>query len=191
MLKGEALRRGIHLTGIVIPLAYYFGSWSRTTIISVLSFIFLLFLLADLCRLIFPALNERITSHLPGLIKTEEKRLLLGSTYFILGALLACVLFEKEVTIAILFFLVLGDQAASFVGKKFGRHRIMGKTWEGTFACGLVCFVVSLQILPLIASLVASITAALSELFLARYVDDNLVMPMVSGVATSLVLYFQ
>lgn len=191
MLKGELLRRGIHLSGIAIPLSYYFGPWQRGTVIFILGLIFLLFLGADLVRLLVPGLGDRFTALFPGLIKREERKLFIGSTYFIFGAFLATVLFEKKITIVILFFLVLGDQVASFIGKRFGKHRIMGKSWEGTVACSLACFIISLAFLPVIPSLIGSITAALSELFLSRYLDDNLAIPLVSGVALSLVLYFQ
>ncbi len=104
---------------------------------------------------------------------------------------MAIILFEKRVAIASLFFLIVGDQMASLAGKKFGKHRIYGKTWEGTIACSLSCLGLSLPILPVGAALIGSISAALSELFISRYVDDNLSIPLVSGAVMSLVLNYQ
>ncbi|MBI4595523.1 MAG: hypothetical protein HY730_03990 [Candidatus Tectomicrobia bacterium] len=191
MIRGEILRRAIHLSGIIIPLGYLFGLWEKTTIAFVLTVLFFLFLTTDLIRLMSPTFRNWFFSHFPGLVKPKENKRLLGSTYFSFGALLATILFEKKVAIASLLFLVVGDQVASLVGKRFGKHRINGKTWEGTITCNLACLGLSLTILPVIASLTGSVTAALSELFISRYVDDNLAIPILSGLVMSLVLLYQ
>lgn len=85
----------------------------------------------------------------------------------------------------------LADPAASFVGQKYGNHPITfvsnKKSWEGSLACALVAFLISLvllqnlgtsQIHVIVLSLTIGIGAAIGEMF-GKNGWDNVTVPVV------------
>jgi glycerol-3-phosphate acyltransferase PlsY len=105
-------------------------------------------------------------------------------------------LFEKELAIACLSFLVLGDMFAAIIGMRFGRTQIWaGKSLEGSLACFIVCFVIGLFVawlfpahlnLQIIA--LGAFTATIVEL-LPLGLDDNLTIPLISGLVMEILIY--
>lgn len=92
----------------------------------------------------------------------------------------------------------LGDPAAGFVGRRFGRHKLVnGRSVEGTTAYAVVAFLAGWAALAVwhpelgargvLAAAVAAVTGALTELF-CRDIDDNFMVPILSASAVGLVL---
>jgi dolichol kinase len=95
-------------------------------------------------------------------------------------------LFGRDIAVASLFFLAVGDPVASAVGQRWGRVRIRYKTLEGSlafflFSCAggaiLGSTVLSLGLSAIIAG---ALLAALAEL-LSFHLDDNLTIPLASS----------
>ncbi len=91
-----------------------------------------------------------------------------------------------------------GDPAAGFVGRRFGKHKLVnGRSVEGTLAYAVVAFLVGWAAMAVwhpelgargvVAAAVAGTTGALTELF-CRNVDDNFLVPILSAAAVGLVL---
>jgi dolichol kinase len=120
-------------------------------------------------------------------VRRHEAKQLLGSTYLLIAAVLTIELFSKEIAVAALGALVLGDTAAALVGKTIGRHRILGKTLEGSHACFLVSFVFAWGVVGMPAWLAAcgALTATLFEL-LPIPLDDNFRIPLSAGYVMKL-----
>ena len=80
-------------------------------------------------------------------------------------------------------------QIAALIGRKFGRHRFGRKTVEGSLGCLLgTCLVAWLT--PGLTAAVAffgAVVATLTEALSFR-VDDNITVPIVSGLAMTLLL---
>ncbi len=140
----------------------------------------------DLVRFRLPWLNRLFLYWLSLLLKQEESARITGATYLLIAACLCFLLFDKEVAIAVLLFLSLGDPAAALVGRPLPGPRLLGKSPVGTLA-----FIgVSLAALGVLASVGvaeftwilvgAAVVAGLAELA-PLPLDDNLSVPLLSG----------
>jgi dolichol kinase len=101
--------------------------------------------------------------------------------------------FDRSVVIASLLFFSVGDVAASAIGMKYGRVKILNKTLEGSLACLAACLIAgySLLYLGLMMSrtiiFAGALAATVAEAVSFR-IDDNLTMPLVSGLVMTLMM---
>lgn len=191
LLASELKRKGIHLASLTIPLAYYLSppSWGRIWERALLASV-ILSLAIEIFRLHNPQIRGIFRHFFGELLRNHEEASLLGSTYLLIAMLLTLHLFEKPVAVLALAFLVLGDTVAAIVGKSIGKHRLLGgKTIEGSLACFLVCFGLTLLMpgIPFVVGLVGALTATVFEL-LPIPLDDNFRIPLSAGFAMELLL---
>lgn len=184
----ELRRKSIHLLGLVVPILYFFTS--RDLAIIGVGGLVTLALATELlkgmvpaCRLIF----LRIFS--PVLRSQEQKGGLTGATYFLIGSFLCILLFDKTLAIVCLCFLTLGDLCAALIGKQWGRIKLFSrKSLEGSLACFVVCTAAALLIgLHPVVAISGALVATLIEL-LPTGVDDNVTIPLISGLAMHLLI---
>ena len=103
-------------------------------------------------------------------------------------------LFNKDIAIISLTFLIFGDIFSKLFGLAFGRHKIFNKTLEGTLAyCGCVLIVGfilyhSLDI-PWAILVIGGITAPLVELF-SFNLNDNFTVSLISGTVMTVGTFF-
>ncbi|MBI4720268.1 MAG: hypothetical protein HY770_03405 [Chitinivibrionia bacterium] len=161
-LMGEIKRKSIHLSMIAIPVWLYFAPHS----------------VANLGLIIATITTIVLEEHL------------MGSTYFMIAALISVLVFDTMIAISALSFLVLGDAIAAIIGKKFGRIRYWGKSVEGSAACFVCCFAIGVvlmgvqrEVLMLVAA--GSLAATLAEALPAP-MDDNMRVPLISGLVMQL-----
>jgi dolichol kinase len=142
----------------------------------------------DLLRLSDRRLRSFFLRFFRSLIRPHEEEHLLGSTHYMIAALLSVIVFDHDVAIAALGFLVLGDAAAAIVGKRFGKPLYWGKSPHGSVACFGICLAVGIPLLgsPGLA-LIGALAATLAEA-LPSPLDDNLRVPIFSGIAMQLAL---
>lgn len=178
------------LGGLLLPAIYYFTDKKISLIIFGIFFIF--FLLADLLRLYNSRLNEWVFRHLGMIIKEEERDRFSGNPYYISGAFLSVLLFEKGIAIASLCFVACGDLAASLVGKRRGRIKVKKKSLEGGLGSLLACLLIGIVLLVLKSNLsfgillIGALTASIVELFSPGR-KDNLTIPLFSGLIMQIV----
>ena len=116
----------------------------------------------------------------------EQKGAITGATFYIVSTLLCILFFDKPIAIVSIFFIIFGDTAAALVGMKWGRIKLIGnKSLEGSAACFIVCAVITLFWLNPIIGLAGAFVATFVELLPLR-IDDNLTMPLISGVVMQL-----
>jgi dolichol kinase len=146
----------------------------------------------DLARLHLPIVNAFSLQFLDLILRPWERKGMTGTPAFVGGALLAFVLFTREVALLGMSALILGDRAAVLVGKGFGRTRLVPwkKTLEGSLACfvfSLVAFVLLQRLVPGVPSfgsptlVWAALVAAVAEAMPAPF-NDNLTIPLAVGV---------
>jgi glycerol-3-phosphate acyltransferase PlsY len=107
-----------------------------------------------------------------------------GATYYFIAAFIPVLCFSRDVAIVGLLFLVMGDSIAALIGTTYGAHKIGDKSAEGSLACFLVCSVIGVVLLGWIG-IPGAIAATLSEL-VPLPVDDNLRIPLISGIIMQL-----
>jgi dolichol kinase len=140
------------------------------------------FLAVDLLRLRHPATNALFSRLFRPLLLPRDLVGLNGTTYYTAGVLLAVLLFPQAVAVTSVLFLILGDFAAGAVGRTWGRARPFpgGKSLEGAAACFVVCLAVGGPIVGWGPAAAGAAAATIVE-FLGLPVDDNLLIPPISG----------
>ena len=180
-LGNEIIRKGIHLCCVVIPLAYFI--LDRKMMLVFLSLLLLIAFGVEWARFRSARFAKRFNS-LPGkLLRDHEKRTWTGSTFLLLGAFLAILLFERWIAIVVLLFLVVADALGAIAGRFWGGRRLWGsKTVVGSAvflaAAGLMVFIVPGANIAI--GLVGGVVAFLMEVFVTR-IDDNLTIPLGAG----------
>lgn len=191
LLASELKRKAIHLASLSIPIAYYLSppSWSRNWERALLASV-ILSLAIEVFRLNDPRIRSAFRHFFGELLRNHEEASLLGSTYLLIAVLLTIHLFDKPIAVLALGFLILGDTVAAIVGKGIGKVRLVGgKTLEGSLACLLVCYGLTLLMpeIPFHVGLVGALTATVFEL-LPIPLDDNFRIPLSAGFAMDLLL---
>lgn len=189
--SGELARKAIHLCSLSIPIFYSFVS--KSTVLTILVPLTLVFGLTDLARLVSPTFRESYHNWFGWLLRAHEKdhqeKRLNGATYVLLSAALGVLVFPKVIFITAFAVLIVSDTVAALIGRKFGRHPFMKKSLEGTVAF-LVSAVVVVFLSPKVGYLPAEYAIGIAAAFLGAVVeatsigvDDNLTIPLSIGGA--------
>ena len=103
----------------------------------------------------------------------------------IMASIIAIAAFPLDLAILALSFLAVGDPLATMVGHYKGRHRVFGKSLEGSLTClvacigaGLIHYYTGLNV-PLPVILVGAAVATIAEA-IPLPIDDNLPMPLLA-----------
>lgn len=179
----EFQRDLFHSLGLAIPIGYLF--FPREVVLLGVALAMVLYVGSDLLRL-FHRGFRRFFDRLLGsrFLKERERRNLIGSSYFLIGAFLSVLLFPREAAIPALFVASLADIAASEVGSRWGRHPIRtSRSLEGSLAFfGTASLLIwAFYPGPLWWGLIVAAASALVEAF-SFGVDDNLSIPLVTAL---------
>lgn len=187
----EIARKAIHLCSLSIPIVYYFVS--KSTALTILIPIAVLFGVSDVIRLLHPPTGRLYEKYFGFLLRSHERndrgRRLNGATYVLLSAAVCIWLFPKVIVITAFTILIVSDSFAALIGRKFGRHRFMGKSFEGSSAFLLSALVVvavapKISYLPTeyLIGIAAAVLGAVVEA-LPPIIDDNLSIPISISLA--------
>jgi diacylglycerol kinase (CTP) len=185
-------RKLYHLFGGIglLSLYYLLGRQQALVCYGVLV---LVVLAIDIARLKVPAFNLFVQTRFSSFIRKNEANKLTGTAPYVLGIGLTLLLYRTDIAAAAICFLAFGDVAATTVGERYGRTKIAGeKSLEGTLAF-VVAAVLSGALLNVAGIhlmhgliLAGALVAAAAELQPLR-VNDNIVIPVVSGGAMELI----
>eukprot|EP01113_Clastostelium_recurvatum_P015624 TRINITY_DN1874_c0_g1_i2.p1 TRINITY_DN1874_c0_g1~~TRINITY_DN1874_c0_g1_i2.p1 ORF type:complete len:276 (+),score=33.83 TRINITY_DN1874_c0_g1_i2:96-923(+) len=193
----ELQRKGFHFTGALIPIIYLIGlNW--TTFLDQRGTSFLLFGITfcyfvwDFLRLYNTTVRRIYEERFGFLLRDKERNAFTGTLFYFIGATISVFCFSPPVAVAGILFLIVGDFMAALVGISIGKIKIGKKSLEGSVACFISCFIISLLIfwhVPLGEQLAfwGSLTATVTELLNPPWVDDNLSIPVISGIAMHLI----
>lgn len=190
--KSELLRKSIHLCSLSIPVVYYFitKELALTVLISLLAFC----LIVELGRFYIKPVRELFNKYFGFMLRKHEidsqKKNLSGATYVILGAVLTVAIFPKVIVISAFTVLILGDIAAALLGRKFGKHKFLAKSLEGTlafFITGIIIVIFTPKIegiaLEYLIGIIAMAVGAIVENLSGGWLDDNLTIPLSVGLS--------
>ena len=184
----ELRRKSIHLLGLVFPILYVFTT--RYTAIIAVGVLLAIALGIELLKVFLPAFRVMFMRIFSPMLRSQERRGgLTGATYYLIGSFLCILLFDKTLAIVCLCFLTLGDLFAALIGKQWGRIKLFSrKSLEGSLACFIVCAAAALLIgLHPVVAIAGALVATLIEL-LPTGVDDNVTIPLISGLAMHLLI---
>jgi len=181
----QAGRRIVHaITGTVIFVAVIQLDLSESLTITGLSVLFLILLASDLVRLRVPHLNILFFRFFQILVSPRESQNIASSTWYILGALIAIVLFPISAALSGILVLAWADPTANYLGRRWGRRAFLGGTLEGTIAFLVVAVLILSVRHPLPIAIPSACLITLVERS-AWPLDDNLVLaPACAGILT-------
>ncbi len=116
-----------------------------------------------------------------------------GAVFYLVGALLAVALFEKNVAAASLFILAVGDPAAHITGKYFGKNKLpinSKKCLEGSLAGIFAGTIAAAFAIPLHAAFIGAVSGMVAEAIDIKGIglDDNFSIPVTAGIVMSILL---
>ncbi|MFX1499541.1 MAG: glycerol-3-phosphate acyltransferase [Promethearchaeota archaeon] len=154
----------------------------------------LAFIILELVRFMHKQTNVLLTEKVKSIFKKGEISKFSSMTIFLVAGFISILVFEKNIAITSLIFLIFGDIFGKIFGLAFGKHKIFDKTLEGTLAylgSVLICgyFIFFLLDIPLIVLVCGGAVAPIIELF-SFGVDDNFTVPIVSGTIMAVVQLF-
>lgn len=173
---GFFLRKGIHITTAVFPLLYLNHLLTKNEALYIGCAWLTIWIVADILRY-----TNKVPTYLTGVeSKVDSKHLVNGA---ILGAIVALILLltQNHVNAAIpLLVLSLADPMAAIIGVYLGRHKIPNteKSYEGSTIFFIVTLLILFWFLPLWLAVIASLIATLVELYMDRFIDDNISIPL-------------
>lgn len=196
--KSEILRKSIHFCSLSIPIIYYFIT--KETALSILIPLTLITVIIDFLRHFIKPLNQ-IIQRVFGVIMREHendsvKKNLNGASYVFLGATITILIFPKIIFITAFSMLIICDMAAALIGRRYGKHKFLAKSLEGTLAFFIFSILVVLftpkveaYFLEYVIGIVGGAVGAVVENISYGWADDNFTIPISIGL-TLLGLYY-
>lgn len=191
--KQEVLRKLIHLFSLSIPIVYF--HIDRLTALTILLPLALLAVGLDFLSKKENAFSEFIQKYMGAMMRAHEKKknkiVLNGASWVLISAYLTILMFPKLLAVTGFAILIISDLTAALVGRKFGKHPLFNKSWEGTLsfmgsAVLVVAFLGFCVSAPwtfyaagVIGAVAAGFVEAAAKILKA---DDNLTIPLSFGV---------
>ncbi|ABE53257.1 CTP--2,3-di-O-geranylgeranyl-sn-glycero-1-phosphate cytidyltransferase [Methanococcoides burtonii] len=181
----EFVRKSIHFISLSIVFIYYYMGKEFT--LNFLTLVLCCILLIDYFRV---EKNLKIPV-VWKLYRAKEKDKLSGTTYFMIGSIIAISIFSKEVASAAILMTTFGDSAAALIGIRYGKRWIKNlpnRAWEGVISEFIVNLIIGYLFLSnWIVALTMALAATIIETLIYK-LDDNLIIPLFSGLIGHLVL---
>jgi dolichol kinase len=189
--KNELLRKSIHLCSLSIPIIYYFID--KSTALSILIPLTVISVIIDFGRFFYAPLNSFIQKFFGFIMRKHEidseKKNLNGASYVFIAATISLWIFPKIIFITAFSILIICDIAAALIGRKYGKHKFLAKSLEGTVAFFIfACIVVLLTPkfgngnLEYVIGFIGGAIGALIENVSYGWADDNLTIPISIGL---------
>lgn len=190
-------RRLFHICAGLIVVGLVFVLETKERVLWVAGVSCFAFIAFELLRVQWSFLREKVAHYGRPLMRQGEETQVSGMPFFVIGVLVSFVVFPLPIAVMAILFLSIGDPTASLVGCYFRKSNrqvefIEGKSLQGTLACSLVCFCLSLGFGDILFglewgnlqlwlfALAGALAAGIAELLPLR-TDDNLSMPIISG----------
>jgi len=183
-LKNEVVRKAFHVSGITVPLVYFY--LGRDYAILYTSAALLGFMALEFIRTrahsLFPL---RRTADM--IERQKEKTAIAAYIYFSIAAVLCLYFFDKFPVIVGVSAALLGDAAAAIFGVWLGWHKLKsGKSLEGSTAGVLVVIAIAYALNCNPATIVVSGLVFLMIDLVELGIDDNFTAPLAMVVVIQL-----
>lgn len=156
--------------------------------------------LLDMIRAKYAPLNKLVIRMMGPLMRRSEREGMSGLPFYALGVSISLFFYQRDIAIVSIMFLVFSDPLSSFFGVLYGKDKILpNKSLQGAVAGFFTCYLITLFYVMntatlgthiLVFAIVAGVIGAASELVSAFNIDDNLTIPVLSGLGMTLLNYF-
>jgi diacylglycerol kinase (CTP) len=156
--------------------------------------------LLDFIRNRIPVFNKIFIRIVGPLMRRSEREGVSGLPFYALGVSLSLFFYSRDIAIVSTMFLVFSDPLSSFFGVLYGKDKILpNKSLQGAVAGFFTCYLIALfygmnsttlGTHLLVFAVVAGVIGAASELISALNIDDNLTIPVLSGLGMTILNNF-
>jgi glycerol-3-phosphate acyltransferase PlsY len=182
-IKGHRWRIVLRFGTLLFVILY--GFFDQMVSLISISIFLILFLALDFYRLAQKDNGVEKSSKLDSLYRSKEKKKFSSITVYLVAYFITILIFPQDIAIIACVFLIFGDTFGKIFGLKYGKHKMLGKSLEGSLAylgimiiCGYILHEV-LGTSPIIL-IVACIAAPITELFTLE-MNDNFTVPIICG----------
>ena len=194
----ELIRKGIHFCSLSIPIAYFYVPRGVALIVCIP--LTLAFAAVDIARYYHRPIQEWFYRSFGWLLRQHEtdttRKRLNGATYVLISATICVIVFPKIIAVLSFAILIVSDLTAALVGKRFGKHKFLSKSLEGSLGF-LVSAVAVVALTPKVEYLfpeylIGAAGAAVGTFVeaLSTEVDDNLSIPLAVGVTIWIMYHY-
>lgn len=180
-LRREVARKGLHLLSTAVPVSYAAGL-SRPVVTWILAFALAAALAVEVARYRSARARSLFDSRVGALLREHEWHGASGATWMVVALLVAAVFFPRDVAIAAMCAVALGDAAAAIIGRAVAGPAVYRKSFGGSVAC-FAASAISARAIADFAwaeALIVGLIAALAERP-RRPMDDNLRISLAVG----------
>lgn len=184
----EVKRQAVHMSGLLVAVAYLSAGKS----------IALALTLAGLGASLLVSQTFKRGNPLAGKIvdklerkEAREKFPVQGAIFFFLGVGLSILLFSPYLAPAIILIITIGDAFSTLVGLRWGSVKLpynSKKSLQGSMGFLVSSFIATSFLLPYQLAFVGSLVGALAESFSKGSAEDNIFVPLLSGLVMQLSL---
>lgn len=174
-------------------LVFYF-IFSQEVAVALIGIVTLCFIFLDLSRFVSRQTQELLTVRVKRIFRKGEEKKFSSMTIFLISTFVVVLLFEIEVAIITLVFLVFGDMFGKIFGLAYGRHKLFDKSFEGTLAyigaviiCSYILYTTLDISFPVL--IVGAVAAPFIEV-LPLGMDDNFTVPIIGGTIMTVAMFF-
>jgi dolichol kinase len=181
-LRRELSRKGLHLLSTAVPIAYADGV-SRAFVLWGLFAGVVIALAVEATRARYARARTLFDAGVGSLLREHERLGLSGATWLLVALLVAALCFPRDVAVAAMCAVSLGDAAAAIIGRALvPSGSDLRKSFGGTAACFTASAIAARTIAHIAwrEALVVGVLASLAERP-RRPLDDNLRIAVVVG----------
>lgn len=179
---------------LAVIFAFIYQSTNKETVLLWIGIPAIIFITTDLFRIFNQKTNEVLTEKIKFIFRSGEQKKFSSMTGFLCGVFISFLLFEINLAIVTLVFVIFGDLFGKLFGMAYGRHQLYRKTREGSlayFGCVIICIYFMANLLGLQFSIlfIGGICATIVEVIPVA-VDDNFTVPIISGALMTALMIF-
>ena len=197
-LWGEILRKGTHIGALIIPIMFL--HLPRETSLWIVTLGAVVALTQDILRIYHRGFRKFIYRFWGDIYREWEVKRFTGAGYILPAAALSIYFFHPKIAALVMVYIIVGDTAAVFVGRLWGRHTIYSrrnpdgtvrrKTVEGTLAFFISALAAGFFV-PSVEwqwNLIGAALATIVEMA-SFFIDDNITVPLIVGTVLQLGIY--
>jgi dolichol kinase len=187
--RQEAMRKATHFVALLIPFCYLV--FPKPWAVGFMSLAMVVTIAFEIVRLRKLRPWQYLKWVVGGMIRPkEENGNFTGAFYIILGGLATIIFFPRYIAFTAITFEILGDVASAMIGRRYGKHFIRRpKTIEGALGFLVVALLIIVLVpkVPYTVGIIGAIVATIVEA-VSIYRDDNLTVPLISGLVMHLLM---
>lgn len=196
LTRKELYRQILHaIIGTITAMLYYYSILSPLAL-------FLMIIIGIIASILSKRIRLPVFSFFLDKCEREQDKKTFpgkGMVFFFVGVLLVVQLFEKNIALAAIMILALGDSVSHLIGGSFGQIKNIfngnsKKLFEGTIAGTIAGVLGALFFVSLPEAVVGSFAAMIAEVieidFNHNTLDDNIVVPLVAGTVIFLMRHY-